>query len=388
MKPLKVLVISGDFPPALSGVGDYSNRLCAHLAADGAAVTLLTTASESLPEDAGRPYRVLRQMKSWDMSQRAEMVSIARDFDIVSLQYPSALYGRGLGINMLPLSLMRLGVPCVVTIHDFRVMRKRWRARTIPMLSFARALIHVDQLDGEHLRRWSFRHAPMRHIPIASNAPVVDCDASKRAAWREHLGIQPDELLVAYFGILYPHKGVPEMLDAVATLRREGHRIRALCVGDFDREADYVAPMTARLQADHVTWVRGASLERVSECLHAADMAALPFYSGAGFNRSSLLSCLQHGLPTVTTDGPNTPANLKDVFELLLVPPQNSPAVTEALRKLATDASLRSRLRESAIAATANLSWPAVSRRHMEYFSQLAARPAQREVVHENPQRA
>jgi glycosyltransferase involved in cell wall biosynthesis len=328
-------------------------------------------------------------MADWSLRSVRRAAAISRKFELVHMQYPSVRYGRGLAVNLLPgLIRLRGGPPLVLTIHDFRVMRKRWRARTIPMLSFASALIHVDQLDGEHLRRWSFRHPPMKHIPIAPNVPVLTCDDAQRRSWRSEMGIVDDELVVAYFGILYPHKGIPEMLDAVEQLRREGRKVRALCVGDFDREADYVAPLTARLSADYVTWVRGASLERVSQCLHAADMAALPFYSGAGFNRSSLLSCLQHGLPTVTTDGPSTPANLKEVFDVALVPTQNSAAVAGALQTLIVDDHLRQRMRTNAFKATESLSWPAVARRHAEFFGQIIASQARSEVIRENPQRA
>lgn len=413
MKKMRVLMICGDFPPALSGIGDYINLLCENVAQSGVDVTLLTTAftpssgtpgegqgrgqntsdvtGRSLAPRPGVPeggVRILREMPHWGFNQRRKIIDIARDFDLVHMQYPSVKYGRGPAVNLIPMFLRAAGIPCVVTIHDFRVMRKRWCARVVPMLTFASALIHVDAGDGPYLRRWSpLRHAPMTHIPIASNAPVLPCDASTRAKWRRDLGIADDEFIVAHFGILYPHKGIPEMLDAVEAMQKEGRKVRALVVGDFDREADYVAPLSARLNAPGVVWVRGASLERVSECLHASDAAALPFHSGASFNRSSMLACLQHGLPTITTDGPATPKNLKDVYELLLVPIQNAAAVTTSLRALLDDAALRARLRGAALKSTETLNWPVVARRHVEFYSSVLSKPTA-EVAREAAQRA
>jgi glycosyltransferase involved in cell wall biosynthesis len=390
----KLLMICGDYPPALSGVGDYVDILCAHLAKDcGIDVTLLTTAGDPLPTDRGRPFRVMRAIPHWSFKNRRQVIELARDFDLVHMQYPSVRYGRGPVVNLLP-AMIRLGagVPTIVTIHDFRVMRKRWRARVVPMLTAASGLIHVDGGDGPFLRRWSpFRHVPMTCIPIASNAPVLERTDERRRAWRRELGLRDGEIGVAYFGILYPHKGVGELLDAIDTLRNFGHRLRPIIIGDFDRDADYVESMTRRFaSSDKTIWVRGASLQRVSECLHAADVAALPFHSGASFNRSSMLACLQHGLPTITTNGPATPANLKDLYDLLLVPPQDSTALAKTLRRLITEPALRESMRQNALRQSADLNWPAVARQHAEFYREISAtNPAKEAVrVHENPQRA
>lgn len=379
-QPLRVLMICGDYPPALSGVGDYVDRLCEHLVPHGIRPTLLTTASPALPTDAARPFAVMRTQTGWGAGAWRSIVEQARECDLVHIQYPSVLYGRGPAINLLPARLRLAGVPVLVTIHDFRVMRRRWRARVVPMLAAASGVIHVDGGDGPHLRRWCpLRRPPMRCIPIASNAPVLECDSARRHAWRAGLGLADDELAVAYFGILYPHKGVTELLDAVAVLQREGLRLRPVIIGDFDRSADYVAPLTERLTSGDTIWVRGASLPRVSECLHACDMAALPFYSGASFNRSSMLACLQHGLPTVTTDGPATPSNLKDAFDLKLIPPRNAAAVADALRTLAADPVLRDTMRANALRQTSALSWPAVAAAHAETYRQTLATRAGRD---------
>ncbi|MCS7033993.1 MAG: glycosyltransferase, partial [Phycisphaerae bacterium] len=235
--------------------------------------------------------------------------------------------------------------------------------------------------------RWSpLRHAPLVHIPIASNTPVLPCDEDTRRLWRRELGAAEEEFLIAHFGILYPHKGLSELLDAVDSLRQEAHNARVMVVGDFDRDADYVAPLTDRIRASGAIWVRGADLEQVSRCLHAADAAALPFHSGASFNRSSMLACLQHGLPTVTTNGPATPPELKDVYDVLLVPVQDASALAGALRKLITDPQLRQELRHRAFRSTAPLSWQAVSRAHGDFYRTLLPTPT--ELPRENPQRA
>ena len=58
----RVLLVSGDFPPFVSGVGDYVDKLAGSLHDAGADVTVLTSASVD-PADCGRPFRVLRTIE-------------------------------------------------------------------------------------------------------------------------------------------------------------------------------------------------------------------------------------------------------------------------------------------------------------------------------------
>ena len=107
----KLLMICGDYPPALSGVGDYVDRLCEHLVPHGVQPTLLTTASPAMPGDAQRPFTVVRAQPNWGAGAWGNIVNLARTCDLAHIQYPSVLYGRGPAINLLPARLRGAGVP-------------------------------------------------------------------------------------------------------------------------------------------------------------------------------------------------------------------------------------------------------------------------------------
>jgi glycosyltransferase involved in cell wall biosynthesis len=310
MSSPRILMICGDFPPFVTGVGDYTDKLADTLSSLGADITVLTSKSTD-PADADRGFRVLRTVENWGMgSRRAIVAECTRGYDLIHLQYPCVSYKRSPLINLLPsiLRLRRDSAPTVITIHDFRVMRHRWRARVAPMLWAVDGLIHVDEGDWPFIRSWGVsERRPRAHIPIAPNTEVVPTSPALRTKWRTDLGFSPDDVVVAFFGILYPHKGLPELIGAVQDLRQRGRSVRLLVLGDFDRHADYRPGMEKMLADPSVKWVRGAPLDEISRCLSAADLAALPFHSGASTNRSSMLSTLAHGLPTITTQGPCTP---------------------------------------------------------------------------------
>jgi glycosyltransferase involved in cell wall biosynthesis len=378
----RILMICGDFPPFVSGVGDFADKLSAALQDAGADVTLLTSAvatpaatAEAAAADASRRFGVLRTVEHWGLSNRSAVIKdCLAGYDLIQLQYPCVSYGRSPLINLLPslLRLRRNSPPTVVTIHDFRVMRKRWQARVAPMLWGVNGLIHVDERDWPFIRSWGYgSRRPRAHIPIAANAQPVPSSPMLRARQRGALGFVDGETVVAFFGILYPHKGLTELVGAVQDLRAAGRSVRLLVLGDFDREADYRPAMEKLLADDAVKWVRGAELDEVSRCLHAADLAALPFHSGASTNRGSMLTTLAHGLPTITTDGPCTPPDFAKHFDVLLVPVNDRAALAAAIARLDDDKALARRMRESALSKPRG--WDTVAGQTLEFYRSLIA---------------
>lgn len=378
---MKLLIIAGDFPPFVSGIGDYTDLLARSLSAHGVDVTVLTLAGRD--DAVARPYTVLREMPSFTMRDMDRATRIAAGFDLVNIQYPGVHYGRSPMMNLFAAWLRRRAprVKTVVTIHDCRVMRWRWRLRTWPMLSSVAGIIYVDPGDWPYIKSWcTFGSPPSACIPIASNVEVVRCTPDQRSQWRAGLGIQPRDMAIAYFGILYPHKGVDELLTAHAKLREKGSQIQTVIIGQFDREEPWCEPMRRRFTEPGVLWVPDASLTRVSECLHACDLAVLPFHSGTSTNRSSMLAALGHGLPTVTTNGPATPKEIGSLFDLVLVPPRDALALERGIESVLTDRSLRERLRESAVRTRMRTSWQGAAQQHVEFFERLLGRAVLGEV--------
>ena len=340
---MRVLLVTSDFPPFLSGVGDYTDRLAQHLS-EHADVTVVTTAGDA-PD---RPYAVRADVERWDRAEAVRVAEVARDFDVMHVQYPGVRWGRSLWPNRLP-GLTK--TPTVVTFHEYRSMRTRWRLRASLTMRGAAAVVCVDDEDLGHAKRWSRLVRPLSPpqfvgIPIAPNVTTLPATDTDRRRWREELGVSPEARAVVFFGILYRHKGLDELLDAMRPLWDEGHWVDLIVVGDFDREDEWTRSMTTRLTGDkRINWQRGVPLEQVSRCLHAADVAALPFHSGAGPNRSSLLACAAHALPTITTDGPCTPADFRAQSPFAWVPVGEAKPIAEIVAVAA--AILSSRLRSS-----------------------------------------
>lgn len=378
---MKLLIVVGDFPPFVSGIGDYTDLLARYLTAGGVDVTVLTLAG---PHDGvSRLYKVRREMPAFTMKEMDLATRIASDYDVVNIQYPGVHYGRSPMMNLFAAYLRKRAprVKSTVTIHDCRVMRWRWRLRTWPMLNSVGGIIHVDPGDWPYIKSWCTFGAPPRAcIPIASNVDVLPCSPEERGSWRRSLGIEHHEQAIAYFGIIYPHKGLDELLTAHANLRKKGAPVRTIVIGQFDREEPWCEPLRSRFKEDGVVWVPDASLSRVSECLHACDLAALPFHSGTSTNRSSMLAALGHGLPTISTNGPATPKEIGSLFDLVLVPPRDSAALERGIESVLNDGALRDRLRNNALQTRSRTTWQGAAKEHVAFFDRLLGKPMPREA--------
>ena len=380
MSTPSVLLITADFPPDVNGIGDYVDRLAGHLHSGGGRVTVLTRANA--PDGVERPFEVRREIDRWSVASLGWLAEICSHFDIVHLQYPGVASGRSMLLHRLPATLRRrpgCATRTVATFHEFRSMRTRWRLRASWMFRGLDQAIAVDADDAPLMRRWSRLYRPLAGAPpigtigIAPNIEVLPCAPDNRGRWRRDLGLSDDDVAVAFFGILMPHKGIGELLAAVERLRAEGRPVRPVIVGNFDRHDDERPALEARLAAPHVIWQRDADGRRVSELLHACDLAALPYYSGSAPNRSSLLTCLAHGLAAVTTDGPTTPRDFVEQCRIDYVPPREAEPLRAALRRLCDDRELRRSRADVGRAYAARYSWPAVASQHADLYARLVA---------------
>jgi glycosyltransferase involved in cell wall biosynthesis len=367
---MKIAMISGDFPPILSGLGDVVHQLSSRLSQQDM-VRVFSTRSQNLPTGQTERADAIAE-PGWDRASVDRILEQCRDVDLVNLHYPGTQYRRSLWVNAIPyLVRRRLNKPCLVTLHDFGSMTKQYRVRALPMLAGASAIIHVDPADNAVVRRWFIRSAwvpPMYHVPIGITISPEPISQEQRHHYRAELGFDSGDIVILYFGILYPHKGVDDLVQAYRILRERHDNLRLLVVGDFDRDAPYVADMSRMLDTPDIRWVRDARNQRASQCLFASDIAALPYHQGAAANRSALLSCLAHGLPTVSTRSPVTPGDFDQRYGVTLVPIRQPEALAEVLHQWVVDPAHRRHQGDLALQAVSRLSWPHIAQQTREVF--------------------
>lgn len=394
---LDILFVTGEYPPAIGGVGDYTQQLGRALCAREHQVSVLTTSVASAEPRADEP-RVLRLDAGWGwrgaMSAARTVARLAPT--IVHIQYQTGAYGMHPAINLLPWRLRRLRSrpAIVVTAHDLRLpylLPKADRLRTwitTRLFADADALVVTNTADADALQagaspsRELYRpartlHTPITRIPIGSNIAPDPPPCYDRAAWRQRLDVGDDEVLVAYFGLLSRTKGVLPLLAALAQLPQDGARsYRLVIIGGAAPQPDdqrYAAEVTdwiaAHSLAERVQITGPCAPSDVSAHLLAADLVALPFADGASYRRGSLLAALAHGRPTITT-APATPLDppLLDGVHGLLLPTAEPTLLRAAIERVAADRSLQSTLSNGARSLAASFAWPTIAAQHERVY--------------------
>ena len=414
----RVLLISGEYSPTVGGVGDYTATLAARLRTAGMAVAVLTGRARSAgrsAKDEGRGGSglaaeteadtdtvVLRTVPDWGVRGWPAVRAALCEWrpDVVHIQYQAGAFaGRG-GPALLSWWLARRGgLPVIVTLHDRHApylfpKAGPLRPRALCLLTrHAAATIATNGDDWAALRA-DRALAPRLHLlPIGSNIPPLagTARADARARTRTALGVGPDTIVIAYFGLVSASKGVDTLLDAFAAtlaacaaapdlhLLLVGGEASATDGARFGADGDLAGAIRARGLVGRVTVTGVLDTDAVAAHLAAADLAALPYRDGASWRRGSLLAALVAGLPIVTTtpapgyDAAGALPALADGYDALLVPPADPAALAAALGRLAADAALRGRLADGALALAARFDWDAIAAAHLDLYRSVVA---------------
>lgn len=397
----RVLLVTGEYPPDEGGVADYTRCLASALADLGHTVDVLTgrgRVAEAAPDRRVTVHRVMRRW-GWGLLPKVRRVVATLRPDVVHLQYQTAAFGMQPAVNTLAGWLRRTtSVRTAVTYHDLRVPYLFPKAgslrETVTYLParWSDLSVATNAEDWATLRSRG-RTRRLALVPIGSNVPDAPPAGYARAAWRREHGVPSDSALLAYFGFLNASKGGRVLVDLLAELRAGGRDARLVMIGGRTGASDptnaaylnqFEADVAAAGLTEALLWTGHVPAPEVSAWLHAADLAVLPYADGASYRRGSLLACLAHGLPIVTTrpagltradlgESPadELPPELRDGVDARLVPAGDLSALASAVAQVLADPAAAERLGLAAKALSAAFDWPRIAERHAALYDEL-----------------
>lgn len=317
---MKVLLVSGSYPPVRCGVGDYTAELAKALS-HYHDITVLTSVKATA---VSQPHlRVLNQIKKWSgfSVARAIMREIkVGQYDLVHWQFPTAEYCRSIIFYLLPAWLKLKKIRFVYTFHEYcaQYWLQRWGLK--PALLCANAVIAVENTLKQNLLRHNRSLAAAKVNVIHIGANIAKSQASDKQITKLRGQLLPltvgCQRLLAYFGFINASKNLAVVLQAMAALRADGKlQTRLLIIGEFNDQKcspEYFATLQQIIAdnnlGDYIHITGFIAKEQVGDYFRCADAAIMPFKGGVSVRNGSMLAARQEGVKIITTK-PTTPCD-------------------------------------------------------------------------------
>lgn len=299
---MRILLVTGSFPPMKCGVGDYSFNLAKALVEEQEVqVGVLTTAfcEETVKSDGIEVFPVI---KKWGLGEVPEVIKIIRQWspDIVHIQYPTQGYGNGVLPWLLPIVSFFMGKKVVQTWHE--VYSRRTAHKLLLKSIVPGGLIFVrpkyEAFLHPHLR-WALWKKKCVIIPNASAIPRIKPGQQLKDAIRKQY-LKKQKRLIVFFGFVYPNKGV-ELLFEIANPALD----HIVIAGEFDANGQYRQEIMNSASTEpwlgKVTIAGFLPASEVAVLLAVADAVILPFRGGGGEWNTSIHGAVLNGAFVITT---------------------------------------------------------------------------------------
>lgn len=392
---MKLLIISSAFPPMASPEADHALHLCEHLAERGLEVHVLTTEKEVAA--SALPVRVHPVMRHWGWSELPRLAMFMRRCapDAILLNYIGWIYQHHPMITFAP-TVSKVVLPRVpfvtqitnvmgaATNQDARLGRALRRGMTL--LAGGKNTDHAFGTllrDSDRLIVLSDHH----RVTLTDYLPAVDGksvlippppilrmsrgDGTARQRGRDRLAVKPGQFLLAYFGYIYPGKGVDTLLRAFRLVRERRSDVRLAIIGGFHDQPTHDLAVQLGID-DKVVWTGEYDWDsdEASVYLRAADACVFPFDVGVRLNNSSFAAAAAHGLPIITTRSEMLEEPFVHQGNIFLCPPKDPDAMADAIETLIERPDLRERLRAGALQlADEWFSWEKATERMLTTFN-------------------
>jgi glycosyltransferase involved in cell wall biosynthesis len=339
---MKIVLVTGSYPPQVCGVGDYARNLL----------------------EAGQPgHWRLYTSSNWRLSSLPSHIRAIDRLqpDAVVLQYPTQGYGWSLVPHMIGIHYsLKRRVKFAIALHEFSQLSPKARGALWILAAFTRSAVFTSKYEAELaaavLPRLRSRSTV---IPIKYNIEPSTTINSLCARTRG----------VCYFGQIRPNKGVEQFVEVCRELLRRDPTIPVCIAGQVPTGyEDYLAALREDIKDTSMTVIENMPADEVARFLNDCKVAYLPFPDGVSERRGSLLAALSNGLAVVAHEGRFSSPELKKAF--VEAGPDPSSAILEVLRCDAVEYAQMQADGLRYLKENVPASWGDVARRYEDFLAQ------------------
>jgi glycosyltransferase involved in cell wall biosynthesis len=353
-------ILTGEYPPQLGGVSDYTRLVANGLAAAGDEVHVWAPpCAEGPPDDPGVSVHRLPDhfgFKSRGVLNR-QLKRLAQPYRLLVQYVPHAFGWKALNVPFCHW-LLRRQEPVWVMFHEVAFplgwsqplrhnllgFGTRWMA-SMNGRAAQRCFVSIPAWE-RLLRRIGLVQVPITWLPVPSNLPTqVSGEAVRTLRYR--LAADSDMMLVGHFGT-YGELIAGILQEILPTVLKRDPKRLALLIGKNSQRFRQQLVKNHEELADRVVAVEGLSRDQVAAHLAACDCLVQPYPDGASSRRSSLMGGLALGAPIVTNQGPLSEAIWGQSQAVRFLPEYAPAAFTAAVDSLLANADDRRLLRARA----------------------------------------
>lgn len=359
-RPLRVALVTSSYNFIADGVALTLNRLVGFLESRGVEVLVFAPISKtpafahqgeivavpSAPLPLRPEYRLALGLPR---AQRERLRAFAPD--IVHIAVPDLLGHQALRFAL------ELGVPVVASYHTryetylkyygldllrgaaSRIIARFYAScREVYVPSHSMAEVLAREIGAEKIHLWQ------------RGVDTVRFDPAKRSeAWRQSVGVRPDEVVVAFVSRLVREKRVAIVVDVLNRLSAAGIRHRGLFVGDGPESP------SLRNAAPGAVFTGHLGGEGLAVAYASSDIFIFP--SDTETFGSVTLEAMASGLPTICADATGSRSLVAPGVTGYLVGPTDAAGFFEHVRDLALDEGRRREMGRAARERSLRFSW-------------------------------
>ncbi len=318
---------------------------------------------------------ILRVLTLWRIYRKTK-TQLAQHFTVKPNIY-GPIAARLAGVPVILSSVEGLGY--LFTSKDFKAALIRPIVTALYRLAFALtdAVVFQNRDDISVLRGLGLLpQSKVRHIPggVGVNTTVFSpeaVDADTKRKLRRSIGLPDSGLIVVLAARMLWHKGVAEFVECarVLTQKKDTH---FLLVGPIDTGNPAAIPIETLHEWDQtgiITYL--GEREDIRDILALSDLLLLPSFYREG-TPTILVEGAAMGKPIVTTDFPGCREVVEHGVNGLLVPPNDTLALTCAVEKLLDSPKLRGQFADAGRRrAVAEFDESKINARFMELYNTL-----------------
>lgn len=305
-------------------------------------------------KEAGLKVYTLSHLKR-DLSLFGDIKTAFDLFSIVRKEHPAVLHINSSKAGILGSIIGRLArVPKIIfTAHGwaFNEDRPGWQRFLITCVHYLTVVLSTKTIAVSEGMRAQLRWpgAQRKMIVIHPGRTVKDMRSKDDARGIIEMQVRDtsarlidyhDDIWIGTIAELHPIKRLNRAIDAISGLVKEFPTLRYVLIHDGEMRHVLMQQVRDLGLEEHVFFT--GTIADAARLLPAFDVFLLPSKSEAfGY---VLIEAGQAGVPVVATNVGGIPDIIKDGVNGLLVPPDDTPALRAALRKLLIDPDLRAML--------------------------------------------